>query len=200
MGIFASDGNLGEDGMYLEVTSADIEILDHVRAILGMQHIKTGRKRTPTGTAYRIQFKRVLFHQWLVSLGMTPNKSKTLGPITVPDEYFFDFVRGVWDGDGSIYSFWDKRWRSSFMYYISFASGSPTFIRWLQTRIQELAGIEGKISAGVRSEQLKYAKREARILFELMFQKPTPPHLKRKFTKAQKVFRINERNSQKWNY
>ena len=35
---------------------------------------------------------------------MTPEKSLTLGPLAIPDEYFPDFFRGCIDGDGSIFA------------------------------------------------------------------------------------------------
>ena len=37
----------------------------------------------------------------LVSLGLTPRKSLTLGALAVPDELFPDFFRGCIDGDSS---------------------------------------------------------------------------------------------------
>ncbi|MFC1721129.1 hypothetical protein ACFL0K_02670 [Patescibacteria group bacterium] len=203
VGIFASDGNLGKDGMYLDVTSKDREILKTVLRVLDMNHIKIGEKYSGDGNrAYRVQFKRVLFHKWLMSIGLTPNKSKTLGPVDIPNKYFFDFVRGVWDGDGTIYSFWDPRWRSSYMYYIAFASASPVFLEWMRKRINKLSkvGIGGKISQGSSVLQLRYAKKEAFILFKYMFKCKNTPYLKRKFTKAQKIFTIDEQNAKKWHY
>ena len=44
--------------------------------------------------SFQIQFGDVVFYQWLLSLGLTPNKSKTIGPLKIPYEYFFDFLRG----------------------------------------------------------------------------------------------------------
>jgi len=200
VGIFASDGNLGKDGRYLDVTSKDQEILKIVLDVLGMSHIKIGRKSSGDGNyAYRIQFKRVLFHQWLMSIGLTPKKSKTISALDIPDKYFFDFVRGVWDGDGTIYSFWDPRWKSSFMYYIALTSASPAFLEWMQSRISELSDfcLRGRISQGSRVLQLRYAKKESRELFHRMFKDEKALYLPRKFAKAQKIFTIDERNA-KW--
>lgn len=125
VGIFASDGNIGADGMYLEVTSKDKIILEQVLRITGMEHIKIGTKRNGSGAiAHRIQFKRVLFHQWLCDLGLRPNKSLTLSSLKIPNRYFFDFLRGGWDGDGTMYYTKDTRWKHSYAVSVGFASGS----------------------------------------------------------------------------
>lgn len=198
VGVFASDGNLGKDGMYLDVTSVDKEMLENVKNILGIT-VKIGKKKSGHGNfAYRIQFKRVMLHKWFMSIGLTPNKSHTIGAIDVPDKFFFDFFRGTWDGDGSIYSYFDPRWKSSFMYYISIASSSIKFLEWLQSQTQSSSQVKGSITRGTRDAfQLKFAKREAKIIFDRMFHKDGLPHLPRKFAKAQKIFRIDKANNKK---
>lgn len=81
-----------------------------------------------------VQFSDVLFHQFLISIGITPAKSKTIGIIKIPKKYFFDFLRGCFDGDGSFYSYYDKRWKSSFMFYLTLASASQDFINWIRKK------------------------------------------------------------------
>jgi hypothetical protein len=41
-------------------------------------------------------------------IGLTPAKSLTLGPLSVPDEYFADFFRGCIDGDGTMLVYTDR--------------------------------------------------------------------------------------------
>ena len=189
VGIFASDGNLGKDGMYLDVTSKDKEIVENVKDILDMRHIKIGKKISGTGNwAYRVQFKRVLFHTWLVSIGLTPEKSKTISKIKVPNEFFFDFLRGEWDGDGTIYISKDKRWKNSHIVTLGFASGSEQFLIWLQKEINKRLRTTGHIHRGQRATQLRYARTDSRKVFDAMFYAKNLPHLPRKFAKAQKIF------------
>lgn len=191
VGIFASDGNLGRDGMYLEVTSKDIEILKNVLRILDMEHIKISKKKSGQGNwAYRIQFKRVLFHKWLVSIGLTPDKSKTISRVDVPKKYFFDFLRGEWDGDGSIICCRDKRWKNSFVVNISFTSGSVKFLEWLQKEVNARLNTSGYITPLNRGFQLRYARKDSRRVFGAMFYENNLPHLPRKFAKAQKIFKM----------
>ncbi|MDP2630473.1 MAG: hypothetical protein Q8P56_03635 [Candidatus Uhrbacteria bacterium] len=72
----------------------------------------------------RVQFSDVLFYRFLVDAGLTPAKSKTIGSLVIPQKYFFDFLRGEFDGDGCFYSYFDPRWKSSFMYYLVFTTSS----------------------------------------------------------------------------
>ena len=71
-------------------------------------------------------------HQFLISIGLTSAKSKTIPKLKIPKEYYVDFLRGCFDGDGSFYSYFDPRWKSSFMFYISFTSASKSFIDWIR--------------------------------------------------------------------
>jgi hypothetical protein len=44
----------------------------------------------------------------LLTIGLTPAKSLTLGPLAIPDDYFPDFFRGCIDGDGSVLVYTDR--------------------------------------------------------------------------------------------
>lgn len=191
VGIFASDGNLGRDGMYLDVTSKDKDILENILSILDMNHIKIGKKNNGSSNeAYRIQFKRVLFYKWLMSIGLTPDKSKTISALDIPDQFFFDFLRGEWDGDGTIYCCKDNRWKNSYVVTLGFASGSRAFLEWLQIEINKRIATTGHIHKGKRALQLRYARKDSRKVFDAMFYENGLPHLHRKFTKSQKIFRM----------
>ncbi len=197
VGLLASDGCLSSDGRHVELTSNDTEQLETFKRALGIEHIKIGTKVSgycgmPTT---RVEFGSVLFHAWLVSIGLTPAKSKTIGPLLIPDEYFFDFFRGCWDGDGCIYAYWDPRWRDSYLFYLGVASASMVFVHWLQQVIFRLTSATGHVSVSNDLLQLRYAKREARIVFDHMFYADSVPHLSRKFAKAQKIFRIDENHT-----
>lgn len=166
IGLLVTDGNLSKDGRHIDLTSKDIEQLDNFNKSLGIQK-KISQKKSGLGNvSSRIQFSNTKFYLFLVSIGITPNKSKTIGKIDVPDEYFFDFLRGHFDGDGSFYSYKDKRWKNSVMYYLCFTSASKDHIFWIRDKIFELCGARGSLvkSKGNTAYQLKYAKKETLIL------------------------------------
>lgn len=108
-----------------------------------------------------------------------------------------DFLRGSFDGGGSFYSYWDKRWASSFLFYLIFNSASIAHIEWLRRKIQALAGQKGhggKIAYS-KAYQLKYAKREARIILEKIYYSPTLPTLERKYKKVYDALAIDAKHA-----
>ena len=198
IGLITTDECLSGDGRHIDFTSKDKELVYTFRRCLKLKNVVgkkiggyTGRKKY-----FRIQFGDVHFYDWLLKIGLSPHKSKIIGQLKIPRRYFFDFLRGCFDGDGTIYSFWDPRWRSSYMFYIAFASASLPHLKWLKKRVETLTGITGNINKKTRSYQLVYAKSAGLILFKRMFHKKNIQYLKRKFTKAQKIFKINALHSQ----
>lgn len=170
VGLLVSDGCLSKDGRHLELTSADIEQLENFKKCLQIDvkiTWKTGgltRKKYP-----RIQFSDVKFYRWLLTIGLMPNKTKIIGKIAVPDKYFFDFLRGHFDGDGCTYSYWDPRWKSSFMIYLQFVSASKEHIEWLKNKIFEFTSLKGSINKGSGCFKLTYAKTAAKIIFVKLY-------------------------------
>lgn len=193
VGIIATDGCLSLDGRHIDITSKDFQLLETAQRCLKIQ-IRIGEKRggfsssRPT-YAHRIQITRSEFHQWLVTIGFTPRKSKTIAEIDVPDRYFWDFLRGCFDGDGSCYAYRDPRWPMSYLFYWELCSASPMFIRWIRQRVRELVGLHGHISADGNTEILKYAKHEAVVLFDRMYSDRRAPCLLRKRDKVDHIMR-----------
>ncbi|MFT7507632.1 MAG: hypothetical protein ACI92I_000793 [Acidimicrobiales bacterium] len=114
VGLITADGSLSKNGRHIDFTSKDIDQLETYKICLSVEYIKIVSKQSGcphSGTYYRVQFGDVLFYQWLVERGLSPNKSNYIKMVDVPNEYFFDFVRGEWDGDGAIYCSEDKRWK-----------------------------------------------------------------------------------------
>jgi hypothetical protein len=199
VGSIASDGCLSSDGRHIDLTSKGIDQLDTFKHILGIEHIKIGKKTSGYTEAvlFHVQFGSVVFYEWLVSIGLTPKKSRTIGELAIPDEYFTDFLRGLFDGDGSTYSYWDPRWKSSFMYYLEFTSASEAHILWLRSRIVRLWHVFGSVAhtGNHRAFILRYAKREGRLLLDRMYADPHAVKLDRKFAKVQKMFIIDDTHS-----
>ena len=75
-----------------------------------------------------------------------PAKTKIISALKIPKEYFFDFLRGHFDGDGTFYSYWDPRWRSSFMFYTEFISASKKHIDWIRDILLKKLKIKGHIT------------------------------------------------------
>lgn len=194
IGLLVADGSLSKDGRHIDFTSKEKDQIITFQKCLGIEDIKIGEKRGKNKKiSFRVQFGDVLFYRWLIEIGIIPNKSKTLGPLNIPDKFFFDFLRGCFDGDGCIYSFLDKRWPNSFMFYLVFASASQDFIVWLQQKIKILANVNGIIDKNTYGIiVLKFAKTETIALYPKMFYSNDVPCLERKLIKAQKIFKENK--------
>ena len=131
LGLIASDGCLYKDGRHINFISKDEELVANLKKALAIT-IQVRQRKQNEKTYFYIQFSDSLFHTFLKSVGIIEAKSKTIEKVIVPRKFYFDFLRGVFDGDGSFYSYYDKRWKSSFMYYLSFASASKKYIVWIQ--------------------------------------------------------------------
>ncbi|MFA6973644.1 MAG: hypothetical protein WC238_02795 [Parcubacteria group bacterium] len=199
VGLIATDGNLSKDGRHLNFTSKDVQLIKLFKRCLSLKVTigKKARGYEKEKKYFQLQFGDVLFYRWLVGIGLSPNKSRTLGKLKIPDEYFFDFLRGCFDGDGSIYSYWDPRWHSSFMFYLQFISGSQEFLIWLQSSIGKLSGVRGRIQEANRSQHLIFAKKDTRVVFNKMFYKKRLPCLGRKLLKAKKIFKKDDDHNKK---
>ncbi len=193
IGLLASDGNLSPNGRHIVLVSVDKEMLLNFMKALDIT-VSVGRTFSGYKGKYalRIQFGDVLFYQFLLGIGLMPNKSKIIGEIDIPQKYFFDFLRGSFDGDGSTYSYWDPRWRSSFMFYTAFVSASERHILWLQKEIYKRLKIRGHITGDGRHilKQLKYAKADSLKLLRKMYPNKNVLCLSRKRLKIKKMLSI----------
>lgn len=196
IGLITTDGNLGKNKKNITFVSKDLQLIKTFQNCLGIDK-KIGLKKsgfTPLKKYYLVQFGAIDFYNFLLSVGLTPAKSKTLGALKIPNKYFFDFLRGYFDGDGSCYSYWDKRWDSSFMFYIKFYSASKNNILWLRSKIKDLLNIKGDLYKDKKTfvYQLKFAKRESKILISKMYYKKGSPCLERKYKKLKNILKTDK--------
>ena len=135
IGLLTADGCLSKDGRHIDLTSKDRTQIHVYKKCLDIASRVSTKQSSRGDSAYCVQFSDVLFYRFLQSIGLTPAKSKTLLRVAIPDEYFRDFLRGYFDGDGCSYSYFDPVFANSFRFYISFTSASALFIDWLRKEI-----------------------------------------------------------------
>ncbi len=190
IGLLVSDGNLSPDGRHIVFVSKDKEQLLNFMTALRIR-VLIGRVVSISNLVKRVQFGDVLFYNFLLDIGLTPNKSKIIGKIAIPTKFFFDFLRGTFDGDGCTYSYFDPRWQSSFMFYTTFVSASQRHIFWLREEIFKRLEIWGHITGGGKTVfQLKYAKADSLKLLRKMYYKKNVLSLSRKRLKIEEMLRI----------
>lgn len=195
LGLLTTDGNLSKDGRHISFTSQDLELITNFLNGLRV-YCHVGKKASGSQSRkkyYVVQFGDVVFYKFLLSIGLMPNKTKIIGALRIPDQYLFDFLRGHFDGDGTFYSYWDPRWKSSFMFYTVFVSASQKHILWLRNRTFSFLKTKGHITGDGRKKStyhLKYAKRDSLKILRKMYYSKDLICLKRKRLKIEKALSI----------
>ena len=202
IGLLATDGCFYNDKRHMSLTTKDIQQAENFKKCLKID-VKIGLKANKSlkeKTYYHVQFGDVKFYDFLLSIGLSEAKSKTIGIIKIPDEYFFDYLRGSFDGDGCFYSYWDPRWSSSHMFYIEFVSASKKHIYWLQKKMKDKVGINGHITKTIKKicYQLKYAKKEVIVIIEKIYYNPNVVCLSRKREKIEKALKVERLQQKKY--
>ncbi len=189
VGLITTDGCLSSDGRHIDLTSKDIEQLENFKLCLGLDNKISSKKSGSGKLSYRVQIGNVRLYRYLQEIGLSARKSKTIGYLKIPAKYFFDFLRGHFDGDGTFYSYFDPRWKNSFMFYISFISASRSHILWLRETIEGMLGLSGHISKSNSNTafQLRYAKKESLKLIGRMYYNNKVVSLSRKRLKIEAV-------------
>ena len=181
--LITTDGNLSSDGRHFDFTSNDVDLIETFKHCLNLKN-RIARKRsgyTNKISAYRIQFGDVVLYRKLVAIGLMPNKSKRLGILEIPDKFFFDFLRGHLDGDGSVKRYFDPIYKNSLRLYVSFLSASEKHIQWIRHRIKSFLGNTGSIREHNNAYYLVYSKKDSIKLINSMYYTENLPCLKRKF-------------------
>jgi len=107
LGLLAADGSIAKRGNTVEIQLAEPDhhvLEDFIRSIDGDGcSIKPRRRSDRRKTFHRLTLCSKTLSQDLVSWGLTPAKTELLELARpVPDSHIRHFLRGFWDGDGSI--------------------------------------------------------------------------------------------------
>ncbi|MFA6552349.1 MAG: hypothetical protein WCT19_02495 [Candidatus Paceibacterota bacterium] len=178
--------------------SSDTEQLENFKKCLKISN-KIGRTKNGEVISYRVQYGNVIFYDWLLKIGLFPNKSRTMGDIKVPNKYFIDFLRGHLDGDGSVTTYTDyynTKINPKYIYtrlFVKFISASKKHIIWLQNKISENLKISGRLHESVAKIPnhsnifvIKFGKNDSVKLLKKIYYKNEIPSLSRKRLIAEK--------------
>ena len=170
-GLIASDGSLSKDGRHIDITSKSRKFLESLVKKMGIPNRVCIKNRLTNSEAYHIQIANKNFYDFLLSVGLMPNKSLTLSNLTVPKIFFRDFLRGLIDGDGSICN-WLHSTNLHEQWSLRIYSGSQAFLMWLKPEIEKHVGCAGRIHAEFRPSRdsfvytLKYGKMAAKKILQ----------------------------------
>lgn len=129
VGLITTDGSISKDGYHIDLTSTDVQLLKTFKKCLGINNKITEKLSGAGNVSFRVQFGNVVLYRWLINIGLMPNKTKRVGALKIPNKYFFDFLRGHLDGDGSIRNYQNPVYPNSERLYIRFCSASPKHIQ-----------------------------------------------------------------------
>ena len=150
LGLIFTDGNFQNTpglGSRISIHSMDLEMLEKIRGLLRSSRAITRKPQSydKSKLIYRFEFYREEMRKDLAGLGLTERKSLTMQFPNVPDSCKRHFIRGCWDGDGSVF-FSAGKLRASYV------SGSQLFVETLVTELFKV-GIHRKIlNAGSESQ------------------------------------------------
>ena len=201
VGLITTDGSLSSDKRHIVLTSTDKQLLESFKICLNKKNEITPNppSKLSKKPVYRVQLGDVVLYDWLVKIGLHPNKALTFGALQIDDNYFCDFLRGHLDGDGHIIYYKDKyntHLNPNYIYdrlFVFFSSSSRVHINWLREKVSKLKHARGSIQTKQSKSQLgkspnyvlKFSTKEAKIILNWIYYKPDLPCLKRKFAIAE---------------
>jgi hypothetical protein len=138
------------------------------------------------GALYQFNISNKKLYDDIVNLGLTPNKSLTMQFPNVPDEFVRNFIRGCWDGDGSV--FIDK---PSQKMYASFVIGSRDYLEAMVGKLVN-AGLPGRTihrhNHTKTSCYFRFTGSQVPMLYHYLYDNvPDTEYLERKFN----LFRLS---------
>lgn len=121
----------------------------------------------------RINFSCKVIYDDIVSLGGTEQKSLKVEFPDIPNEFLPDFIRGYFDGDGSVMNLKNNRLNSTF------TCGNKQFLIKLLEILKQEAGIEGG-SFDDSSYSLRFGKKDTIRLGQYIYKNNPELFLQRK--------------------
>jgi len=197
LGLFASDGcmYLNKRGSsYIAFTFTDYQLITIIQNLLRVTNkIEEYHRVGNFKTSYTIQIGSKALYSKFLNLGFTPAKSKTLVFPPVPDEFICHFIRGYFDGDGSIYTKISQRKnRKGIIHYLilNLRCGSKMFLETIRTKLHEQAGIGlGSLYFHSSAYSLAYSGKDVVELYDFLYPSSGLSHLERKRVSYEKGIR-----------
>lgn len=136
IGFILADGSIQAGPRWvLKISNTDELLLRKIRSVLGVTVPFCSERQK--STAHKPGFSLLICSKHLVcslvDRGITPNKSLTAHVPQIPDSLFWHFLRGYFDGDGSVSAREGLRTR--------FVSGSVELLSEIAQRISQLSEI-----------------------------------------------------------
>ncbi len=167
LGLIITDGCVSKSGT-ISLSMNDRELLEKVKKTMSSEH-KIESSKHQEGLYY-FHFARKKLVADLLNLGIYPRKSLTVKFPDVPQDFVASFIRGVFDGDGSVMF---KKKSKNYPLVTKFCSGSKHFIDNLEIKLQELGMPKRKIYQQKTKNgiyhTIVYGHRDSKELFKILY-------------------------------
>jgi intein/homing endonuclease len=171
LGFFMADGNidLKSKAVRIKINQKDKYLLEHFANLM-----KTNRLVASFQNCCELRINNLLIIRRLIAVGCIPGNSlNNKFPESLPDDYFFDFLRGYIDGDGSIYICKSVASRQKNVLRMS-VLGSETFLKRIVEKIEKSLSLKSKYAIRqTKSKHLysvtfngEFARRICKALYE----------------------------------
>lgn len=178
LGFFAADGNLSKNrngGCYFSLEIRDKDILEKIRTVMNAnQKISMRPARNNGNVQYRLQIGSKEIYNDLQNLGFAGNKTHNMCVPNVLDEYFADFLRGYFDGDGNIWSgiVHRKRKKQSLSLLTAFTSASKAFLENIFSRLAQMVTNGGSFIDYGTFYRISYSTQDSLRIYDFMYNRP----------------------------
>ncbi len=104
LGFIAADGNICHSGRAhtLHIACDDQDVIEKIKIVINYIGPVHQKNRDNGKTSYSLRICDPVMFNDLQNLGITERKSLTFTPPIIPPAYIHDFLRGFFDGDGSV--------------------------------------------------------------------------------------------------
>lgn len=130
----------------LSISQKEPELLNKVSKLMNCDmKLRHKKQRGIAGEIYLFDICSEKIYDDLINFGLSPNKSKTIDFPNMPKEFVRHFIRGCWDGDGSVFSVQSHL-------EASYTSGSIKFIERLVQELNKVGISRSKLSHRIEKD------------------------------------------------
>ena len=166
LGLLITDGNVSRNGT-VSLCMNEKELIEKVAKTMGAEHKITLSKHQKG--LFIFHFARANMVKDLGALCVVPKKSITVKFPLIPEPFLADFIRGVFDGDGSVFFNGSKKHPVQ----TKFVSSSKEFIEKLESELQKLGlparNIYEQPTKNGITHMFKYGHKDSEKLFAIMY-------------------------------
>lgn len=182
-GFLAADGNVDSKGrIRLMLKYDDLSHLEKFKKFLLSTHTISSNITEYNRCSFEFT-DRGMCEVLDLNFNIVPNKSLVITFPKIPKQYLRDFIRGYFDGDGSVCESFSNKNSITATLYTSFTSGSKPFIETLFVILNQELGLGGHLQDFNTNTkwQIKYNTNDSITLLNYMY-KDSRYYLDRKYS------------------